>query len=119
MPFPRFAWNSSITRVFQSAISQTNALEDCAIPARRRAECQRADHDSLLPGVYGASSPRCQAPWRDTDRVRSPAFVDSPTESIEHDPDELKPVPGTASHKGPRSLAPLRIPGFRTRIRYE
>src|SRR2546426_10898593 len=54
----------------------TNALEDCAIPlpvAERRARC-----------------PRCLAPWRDTDRVRSQAFVNSPAESIEHDPGGLK-----------------------------
>src|SRR2546422_6355896 len=56
--------------------SLVNALEDCAIPlpvAERRARC-----------------PRCLAPWRDTDRVRSQAFVDSPAESIEHDPGGLK-----------------------------
>ncbi len=41
MPFPRFAWNSSITRVFQSATSYPNALEDCAIPlpAAERSAC--------------------------------------------------------------------------------
>src|SRR2546428_2485990 len=52
------------------------------------------------------------------DRARSP-LVNNPAEPVEHDPDELKSVPGTASHKGPRSLTPLRIPGFGTRIRYE
>src|SRR5947209_5200668 len=97
MPFPRFAWKSSITLAFQSAIFSETRSKTALFPCR---------------------CPQCLAPWRDMDRARS-SLVNNPAEPVEHDPDELKSVPGTASHKGPRSLTPLRIPGFGTRIRYE